>query len=178
MPGAGNLSKLWSGSGTRDDLTKPSDGPDSSSEPWSPKEEPWLTDVALHLWVDVEHNPTFFRLAGTLSEATGHHLVPVMEELIGQGFRDFEFDLHALHIADSGAARLLLEVEGLVWRNGGHFSRLEDSEGFGSNVQPLPVASGWSLSHRRSGQGTRCTGREAKMACDRTRFSVSGETGS
>jgi len=84
---------------------------------------PWLEDVALQVWVDVEHEPIHIRLKGTLNQATAVNVVPVVKELIAEGGRDFEFETQALLVADEGGTDALVDVERLVRRGGGCFIR-------------------------------------------------------
>ena len=49
---------------------------------------PWMEDVALEVWVDVEHSPILVRLSGTLEESTTINVVPVVKVLMAGEGRD------------------------------------------------------------------------------------------
>ena len=54
--------------------------------------EAWQDDVALEVWIDAERDPVHIRLRGTLDQSTAGNLVAALNELIGKGCRDFEFE--------------------------------------------------------------------------------------
>ena len=88
------------------------------SEPRRP-EAFWRTDVALELWIDVERVPVVIRLAGTLDRATGGNLASVVDELLADGYRDFELQALALLVSDHGGVGLLMELQQAVRSSGG-----------------------------------------------------------
>ena len=83
---------------------------------------PWMEDVALQIWVDVEHSPILIRLTGTLNQATAVNVVPVVGELIAAGGRDFELETPGLRVPDGGGTEALAGVQRLVRDSGGHFT--------------------------------------------------------
>jgi len=104
-----------------------------------------MEDVALELWVDAERNPILVRLAGTLDQATAGNLVPVLDELIADGARSFEFDIRALQVLDTRGADALLNVQRHVHRSGGRFSWLDDLP---HDAQPSPAGDHHTLYRR------------------------------
>jgi len=118
---------------------------DRWSAPCSERADAWMEDVALELWVDAERNPILVRLAGTLDQATAGNLVPVLDELIADGARSFEFDIRALQVLDTRGADALLNVQRHVHRSGGRFSWLDDLP---HDAQPSPAGDHHTLYRR------------------------------
>jgi hypothetical protein len=83
---------------------------------------PWMEDVTLEVWVDVEHSPILVRLAGTLNQATAINVVPVVKELIPDGGRDIELHTPGLEVPDPGGTEALVELQRLVQHSGGRFT--------------------------------------------------------
>lgn len=79
---------------------------------------PWKRDVALEMWVDVEHEPARIRLAGALDEATGSNLAAVVEELVDEGHSSLEINTDQLDQSAPGAATMLLGIGAMANRKG------------------------------------------------------------
>jgi ABC-type transporter Mla MlaB component len=83
---------------------------------------PWMEDVALEVWVDVEHSPILVRLSGTLDQSTAINVVPVVKELMADEGRDVELHTPDLEVLDAGGTEALVELQRLVQHSGGHFT--------------------------------------------------------
>lgn len=81
---------------------------------------PWETEVVLDVWIDVERSPVTVRLEGTLDGSTGSNLIAVVEELIGDGYREFELRTPSLRVPDADGASLLADLRHVVDSVGGH----------------------------------------------------------
>ena len=95
---------------------------ESCSPPRNKSAAPWMEDVALEVWVDVEHSPILVRLAGTLNHATATNVIPVVKELMADGGRDFEFRTPGLQVPDAGGTEALVELQRLVQHSGGRLT--------------------------------------------------------
>ena len=91
----------------------------SRSAPRCEPAAPWMEDVSLELWVDVENSPILVRLAGTLNHTTAANVVPVIKELITDGGRDVELHTPGLEAPDAGGTDALVELQRLVQHWGG-----------------------------------------------------------
>jgi len=100
----------------------PVDLGESCSPPRNKSVAPWMEDVALEVWVDVEHRPIIVRLAGTLNHATATNVIPVVKELIADGGRDFELRTPGLQVPDAGGTEALVELQRLVQYSSGRFT--------------------------------------------------------
>lgn len=79
----------------------------------------WKMDPVLELWVDVARRPTSVRLRGMLDHQTGHSVLGVMEELLGDGHLDVLVDVGGLEVRGSDGFATLVAVEQAVRRAGG-----------------------------------------------------------
>jgi ABC-type transporter Mla MlaB component len=79
-------------------------------------------EPVLELWVDIEREPVTIRLAGKFDEATSASVVPIIEELVAQGHRDFAMQVDELEPLCTSGYSLLVRMEHLVKRAGGSVS--------------------------------------------------------
>lgn len=82
----------------------------------------WREDVALEVWIDIEHRPASIRLAGTLDGATTADLISVVEELMADGHRSFVLDTRALSVRGQDGTDALLTLRDCVQRRGGQLT--------------------------------------------------------
>ena len=85
---------------------------------------PWMENIALEVWIDVEHTPILVRLSGTLDQFTAINVVPVVKELMAEG-RDVELHTFSLEVPDAGGIEALAELQRLVQHSGERFIRAE-----------------------------------------------------
>lgn len=83
---------------------------------------PWMEEVALEVWVDLEHSPVFVRLSGTLNQSTAINVVPVVKELMADEGREIELQTPGLDVPDAGGTEALVELQRLVQHSGGRFT--------------------------------------------------------
>jgi hypothetical protein len=76
-------------------------------------------DPALELWVDVEITPVTIRLAGVLDGLTCTSVVPIVQELLDEGYRDFTMQVDDLEPTGVGGSASLDAIERLVRGAGG-----------------------------------------------------------
>ncbi len=86
----------------------------------------WQDDVALEMWIDSERDPVRIRLRGVLDKATASNLFTTLNDLIADGYSDFEFET-SLHLCDPDLASAITELMCIVDRCGGR-STWEESE--------------------------------------------------
>jgi ABC-type transporter Mla MlaB component len=86
----------------------------ASGQSWA-----WRKDVALEVWVDGGGPSIGLRLSGTLDQDTATNLAQLVEELIGDGGRDFYLEIHALRVTGAGGQVALAEVRRLIQTAGG-----------------------------------------------------------
>lgn len=79
----------------------------------------WRKDVALEVWVDGGGPSIGLRLSGTLDQDTATNLASLVEELIGEGGRDFYLETRTLRVAGAGGQIALGEVRRLILTAGG-----------------------------------------------------------
>lgn len=82
----------------------------------------WRMEPVLELWVDVERTPVTIRLAGKLDEATSASVVPIIEELVAEGHRDFAMQVDELEPLCSSGHSILVRMGHLLNRAGGSVS--------------------------------------------------------
>lgn len=80
---------------------------------------PWKREVALQVSVDVEHVPVTVRLAGMLDGETAVNLVPLVAELMAEGYLDFELQTPALCVPSKSDVGDLNGLKRLVQNSGG-----------------------------------------------------------
>jgi hypothetical protein len=88
----------------------------------------WQDDVALEMWIEAEHDPVHIRLRGTLDQSTVENLVTALNELIGRGCRDFEFET-CLDARGVDQASSIAELTRIVERCGGRSKWGESTTG-------------------------------------------------
>ena len=79
----------------------------------------WRKDVALEVWVDGRGPSIGLRLSGTLDQDTATNLASLVEELIGEGGRDFHLETHTLHVTGAGGQVALAAIRRLIQTAGG-----------------------------------------------------------
>ena len=82
----------------------------------------WRDDVALEVWIDIEHRPASIRLAGTLDGATTVDLISVVEELMANGHRSFVLDTRGLSMRGQEGTDALIALRDCVQRSGGQLT--------------------------------------------------------
>ena len=73
----------------------------------------------LEMWVNAEVRPVKLRLTGQLDAWTAGNLLPIIKELLADGFREFELRTSELNVPDAVGARTLGELRQLVEASGG-----------------------------------------------------------
>jgi hypothetical protein len=76
-------------------------------------------EPVLELWVDVETTPVTIRLAGVLDNLTRTSVVPIIEELLSEGCRDFTMEVDDLEPLGTAGFSSLTAIQRLVMSAGG-----------------------------------------------------------
>ncbi len=87
----------------------------------------WEDDVALEMWIESERDPVRIRLRGTLDNATTKNLVETLNDLVADGYLDFEFET-SLRLCDPDHASAIAELMSIVDRCGGRSTRGESED--------------------------------------------------
>lgn len=97
----------------------------------------WKREVALQVSVDVEHVPVTVRLAGMLDGETAVNLVPLVAELMAEGYLNFDLQTSALCVPYKDGVGTLNGLKRLVQHTGGSLAW----DGLTLN-HPFPAKSG------------------------------------
>jgi hypothetical protein len=73
-------------------------------------------EAVLELWVNTETRPVTIRLAGVLNHVTRKSVWLIIEELLGEGYRDFLVQINRLETSD---INVRMDIERLVTAAGG-----------------------------------------------------------
>ena len=82
----------------------------------------WKMDPVLELWVNVETVPVTVRMAGVLDGMTCTSVLPIIEELLAEGRRDFAMRVDELDPPDEAGFLSLAGIERMVKDAGGSVS--------------------------------------------------------
>ena len=104
--------------------------PVGTSSDCSPAPEPkvhypdtaWKMDPVLELWVNVKTVPVTVRMAGVLDGMTCNSVMPIIEELLAEGRRDFAIQVDDLDPPDEAGFLSLAGIERMVKDAGGSVS--------------------------------------------------------
>jgi hypothetical protein len=94
--------------------------PDPGPEIGYLSDSDWGTEAVLEVWVNTETRPVTIRLAGELYHLTAFTVASIVEELLGEGYRDFVLQINALVLTDLNS---LIRIERLVTASGGTIRR-------------------------------------------------------
>jgi hypothetical protein len=78
-----------------------------------------LDDRALEMWVGANNDTARIRLAGQLSSWSAGNLLPIVKELIGEQFEEFELETDALEVVDDLGRTALFDAAMTICRAGG-----------------------------------------------------------
>ena len=90
--------------------------PDPGPEIGYLSDDDWGKEAVLELWVNTETRPVTIRLAGVLNHVTRNSVWLIIEELLGEGYRDFLVQVNQLETSHIDA---LVDIEGMVTAAGG-----------------------------------------------------------
>jgi hypothetical protein len=82
----------------------------------------WKMDPVLELWVNVETTPVTVRLAGILDELTCVSVVPIIEDLLAEGHREFAMQIEEVKPLCASGYASLVRIVLLVTRARGSVS--------------------------------------------------------